>query len=866
MRLKRLARFSSVFTVTLAAMLLASAMAQARLGVPRLVSPSSRSTVRALPAFTWRPVRKAAEYQIEFSGTRSFTAGVADISAGPITVTTTGFTNAAAIPNGTYYWRVRAVSATNVPGRWSRIRKITKRWATAPKLLTPVGSKVNWPSEPLLLKWSSVPYAVNYEIEVGTTSALSASTLVYGPVTVQGPQFDVPNVLSPGTYYWAVTPVDASGATGRRSAVKSFDWTWASGTTPNEADASPDSDYQEPSFSWTAIAGASSYEVQVATDPSYAASSIVIDATGVPSTYYNASHFYPNHTTLYWRVRAVDAHGDAGSWNDGESFTDLFDQPTPQNVHVVRADGSIDDGDTADANPIIRWSPVPGASHYNLSFVPWSSGGCNFNAAAATESTSNTAWTPGGHPPYPPYPWSQSSYDAWESNEYGWTGAANGANDVMFFPGSYCVSVIAVRDDPPLAGSTIESAPTILGGGSGPAFTYQPAAASPGLTPTIATGMQIVPPAYGSGAQPAGSTMSTTPLFEWNPVSTADGYYVIIANDEQFDSNSIVAGGFTNTSAWVPPVPLPDQTGAFWWEVIPVNSGTNAGVPANSATDGAYGPQDFNKNSSPPSAIGPISGGNAAGEPTFSWRSAQGAVNYTLEISADPTFANPIETDATDSTSFTTGATLAAQATLYWRVRANDVRYNLNWSPVQTFTHNLPIPQLRSSNPKRGSTIPLIAWASVFGATSYNVLLKTGGVSTPLSLSTPYLTPGELFSPGTTTYQVQSVFPGGGTSAYSAVRSYRRTIPPPSRIRASKHGSRILVTWKVDPIAKDYSVELSTSSGFSAPLVDTNTANTAWVPNITAAQAATKLYWRVAVVDYAGTVGSYHTGVFRHRR
>jgi hypothetical protein len=862
MRLKRLARFSSVFTVTVAAMLLASAMAQARLGVPRLVSPSSRSTVRALPAFTWRPVRKAAGYQIEFAATRSFTAGVADISAGPITVTTTGFTNTAAIPNGTYYWRVRAVSATNVPGRWSRIRKITKRWTTAPKLLTPVGSKVNWPSEPLLLKWSSVPYAVNYQVEVGTTSALSASTLVYGPATVQGPQFDVPNVLSPGTYYWAVTPVDASGATGRRSAVKSFDWTWASGTTPNEADASPDSDYQEPSFSWTAIAGASSYEVQVATDPSYPASSMVIDATGVPSTYYNSSHFYPNHTTLYWRVRALDSHGDAGSWNNGESFTDLFDQPTPQNLHVVHPDGSIDDGDTVDRDPILRWSPVAGASEYYLSFVPWTGGGCDFNASLPTVTTSNTAWTPGGNYPYP-------GYANWEGIEYGWTGAASNANDLALTPGdSYCVSLIAVRKDAPLAGSTIESAPTILGGSSAPAFTYQPAAASGTLASETATGAQIVPPAYGSGAQPAGSTVSTTPLFEWNAVSAADGYYVIIANDEQFDSNSIVAGGFTNTTAWAPPVPLPDQTGSYWWEVIPVSSTVGGGTPQiyKGATDGAYDPQDFNKNSSPPSAIGPVSGGNAAGEPTFSWRSAQGAVNYTLEISADPTFATPIETDTTDSTAFTTGATLPAQTTLYWRVRANDVSYNLSWSPVQTFTHNLPVPQLQSSNPKRGSTIPLIAWAPVFGATSYNVLLKTGGVSTPLSVSTPYMTPGELFSPGTTTYQVQSVFPGGGTSAYSAVGSYRRNIPPPSRIRASKHGSRILVTWKVDPIAKDYSVELSTSSGFSAPLVDTNTANTAWVPNITAAQAATKLYWRVAVVDYAGTVGSYHTGVFRHRR
>ena len=849
--------------MTLGTLLLFSAVAQARLGVPRLVSPSSRATVRALPAFTWRPVRKAGYYQIEFSATRNFATGVADIAAGPITVNTTGFTNAQAIPNGTYFWRVRAVTAANVAGHWSRIRKLTKRWKIAPKLLTPAGSKIAWPSNPLLLKWSSVPYAANYQVEVGTTPSLATSSLVYGPQTVQGPRLDVPTVLSPGTYYWAVTPVDAAGALGKRSALGSFSWSWATSTTLSESDSSPDSIYQEPSLSWAPIPGASSYEVEVATDPSFPANAIVTDATGVSSTYYTSTHFFPNHTALYWRVRAQDSRGDAGSWNDGETFTELFDQPTPQNLHVVTGSGNVDDGDRSAANPILRWTPVAGASDYNLTFVPWSAAsGCDFNATVDTVTTSNTAWTPGGQYPYP-------TYVNWENKEYGWTGAANAGTDYQLYPGrSYCVSLIAVRNDPPLAGTTIESAPTILGGGSGPAFTYQPAPATGTLTSgTVVTGAEILPPAYGSGPVPAGSTLSTAPLFEWNPVSSADGYYVIISNDEQFDSNAIVTGGFTNTTAWAPPVPLPDQTGSFWWEVIPVSSTTGAGVPQTygGATDGAYQPQDFNKNSTPPGPIAPVAGGNASGEPTFSWSSAQGAVNYTVEISADPEFASSLETDITDLTSLTTGAALPAQTPLYWRVRANDVKYNLNWSSAQAFTHNLPVPQLRGSNPKRGSTIPLIAWAPVAGAASYNVQFTTAGVSSTVSVSTPYVTPLEFFGPGVTTYQVQSVFPGGGLSAFSPRASYRRTIPPPSRIRASKHGSRILVTWKVDPIAKGYSVELSATSEFSAPLVATTTANTAWVPQIPAAEATKKLYWRIAVVDYANTVGTYHTGVFRHR-
>jgi hypothetical protein len=99
-------------------------------------------------------------------------------------------------------------------------------------------------------------------------------------------------------------------------------------------------------------------------------------------------------------------------------------------------------------------------------------------------------------------------------------------------------------------------------------------------------------------------------------------------------------------------------------------------------------------------------------------------------------------------------------------------------------------------------------------------------------------------------------------SAYST-GSYHRTIPPPSGIRARKRGSRILITWKPDPIAKAYVVQLSTSSEFSSPIVSTTTATTAWIPQLTPQQAATRLHWRLAVVDYNGAVGSYHTGVFR---
>jgi hypothetical protein len=852
-------RFSAALCTTVMVLLFVGAAAQAQLAAPKLTAPSNRSRVQALPAFTWRGVNRAATYQFEFSATRNFSSGVNGFGTGPVTLDTTAITNNDTIPDGTYYWRVRAMSKTNVPGRWTPIRKLTKHWSTAPKLLSPVKTSIAWPTTPLLLRWAAVPHAVNYQLEIGTSSALSK--LVYGPTFVQGTDYVFPSVLSPGTYYWAVRPVDAAGQLGVRSAVRTFNWTWPSNTNLTQSDVSPDPTYEEPTFSWTPIAGAASYEVQVATDPSYPANAIILDSTSVIGTSYTPAKFFPNHTTLYWRVRAIDANKDAGEWNSGAQFTETFDQFTPSipNMEVVDANGNpLNDPTTGD--PIVRWSPVPGASAYTLTVAPWSMAtGCDFNHAINTITTAATAWTLG----------SNDFNDTWESEEYGWPGSSNPSNYTYAknSPAAACISAIAIRSASPLAGPTIASAPTLLGNNVQPAFTYVKPTPVGTLTTNDVVNYSpgIVQPAAGSPAVPAGSSLSTAPLFEWQPVAAADGYYVIIANDANFDPNSIVAGGYTNGTSWAPTRPLADQTAAYWWEVIPVAAGGQPLVNGG-AENGYYNPQEFDKNSVPPAPVSPVGGANVPTQPTFSWKSTQGAVSYTLVISADPTFANPIETDATDSTSFTSATTLPPGKSLYWRVRANDTANSLNWSPTQTFTHNLPAPQPLSSAPKGGSKIPLMTWSPVTGASGYNMLITTAAGTTTLPLDTPYMTPSEFFAPGLSKWQVQSVFPGGATSASSGQVAYKRTIPAPSGVHATKSGSRILVSWKPDPIAKSYLIQLSTTTGFGSPVASSGTENTAWVPQITTLQASTKLYWRLAAVDNAGNVGAYHVGEFKAPR
>ena len=354
-------------------------------------------------------------------------------------------------------------------------------------------------------------------------------------------------------------------------------------------------------------------------------------------------------------------------------------------------------------------------------------------------------------------------------------------------------------------------------------------------------------------------------MFQWQPVAGADGYFIVVANSQNFGPNSIVTGGYAQGTTWTPTAELNDQSASYWWEVIPVQSGLYSGQPEfDPENPSSYNPQRFNKSSVPPAPVSPVNGANVATQPTFSWDSALDAVNYTLEISADKTFANPIQTLNTDNTSYTSTSTLPAGKTLYWRVRANDLSNNLNWSSPQTFTHNLPAPAVLRS-PRSGFRIPMLSWSAVTGAVGYNLQITSGGNTSVISSGTPYMTPSEFLAPGISHLQVQSVFPGGLTSALSRLVTYNRTIPSPGGIHASKHGTRILITWRTDPIAKSYFIQLSTTTGFSSPIVSETTENNAWVPQIPAADVHLRLYWRLAAIDNADNTGAWHMGVFNAR-
>jgi hypothetical protein len=837
--------------------LISATAAQARMKAPVLQGPANDAQVQSLPAFTWGSVRGAASYQFEFSADGSFSSGVNGFGTGPVSLDTTAITNDHAIPDGTYYWRARAVTSTDATGRWSPTRILHKAWSTAPQLLSPLAATVDWPSTPLLLTWAPVPYAVTYDVYVATDPGLSNLVLgsVSSPYQVQGPQFAFPTTLAPGTYYWAIAPVDAAGDVGKRSAISSFTWAWPSDTTVSEADDSADQSVVEPQFSWAPIAGAASYGIEISRAQDFASGSDVIDQTGVVGDSYTPTQILPNETDLYWRVRALDANGDAGDWNVGQPFTESFDQTTPTipNLQLVDQSGNPQALGETTSDPIVTWSPVPGASSYEVQVGGWATGGCDFTDAKTT-NTSNTTWTVIASP--------QST--AWEPP--GWPGPNGGGGISINGSGAVCVRVAAQRDDGQLGGGSIESATSQLGNSTDPAFNYvQPTTPAGTLEEnSVQQCDATATPCYVKPQYETTPTERTTPLLEWNPVPGAAGYFVAISYNQNM-TNIVPNGlGYTTSTAWAPPISLLDETNAYFWEIIPVDA-SDGNPPSTVEQSSDDDPQSFNKSSSPPNPLSPANGATVQTQPTFQWDSAQGARNYTLQIAGDTTFANPVEQVTTDSTSYTANNTLPADKTLYWRVRANDLNNNgLNWSTIEQFNHLLPVPTPSAANPTGGSTIPDLSWSPVTGATSYNMFVtQANGTTESFPLDTPGMTPTEFYGTGIWRWEVQAVFPGGATSAYfSPEQAYVRTIPAPSGVHATKSGTRIVISWAPNSVAKQYQIQLSTTDGFASPVASDTTDNTVWVPQINAATAAMKLYWRLAVVDQGGNVGAYDTGIF----
>jgi hypothetical protein len=829
----------------------------AALRAPALLSPANDGTFEAVPAFSWRRVRGAVKYEFQLSADARFRSTLESFDTANTSATADN-----TVFDGDYYWRVRAVDAHRTAGRWSAVRAVRKRWSSQPQLLNPAqGEPITFPTEPLVLRWSAARHAVKYEVVISSDPTLAGNVVGNNgkPFETSGTGLSVPGALSPGRYYWAVTPMDTGRLKGRRSDIGSFVWEWPSTTATRVSDLWGGNDsIVDPRFEWDPIPGAAKYEIEVNSSQDFALGSKVCCTDPTTGTSLAPTKPFPNNT-YYWRVRARDYDGNAGDWNYGPNFVKFFVPGAPNLRLRDNVSESLPPGSTT-SSPVVAWDPVPGASSYEVQVVPQVLGGCNWSEPATSiqrwdVQTSSTAWTPLGTlqttPIDPSKPFERDF------------------NKALVDGASYCARVRS-RGATDTANQRVVGDWTQVGGLGNPAFVYD--------APTIGSASgQLVTPAANYLGPAQGSVIQRMPLFRWTPVTGACQYVVGVFADQNL--TQLVEQAVTRQPAYAPRLrTYPDETTTYYWVVMPVKIRPVPGNPCDVVTSfpAENSPREFQKRSVAPARMAPVNGSSVSGQPAFRWSgvgspAVEAARAYRLQVATDPSFGNPLDDVKTAATAYTSSTTYPADTELFWRVRADDENgLGLAWSNVGTFQRQLPIPQPSDSNPTRGERFPVFSWSPVPGAVSYDFHVEEeDGDKNDFTFRATAASFTTLYGLGVFRWQVRANFPklpfGTVPSGWSRVQTFTRYIEPPADARITSDPNRVLLTWDPSPGAKQYLVEFSETNSFNLLLDQHRTDNPNYAPRMTQPGFANggQLYWRVAAMDEGNNVGGFSTGSLR---
>ena len=196
------------------------------------------------------------------------------------------------------------------------------------------------------LKWNAVSGAAKYEVyrarsKDGTYTKYSTTT---------GTSYTNTGYIENGnTYYYKVRALDANGTAGAWSSIVSVTYKQ---TLPAPAVTGGNDAQGRPTLKWNAVTGAAKYEVYRARskDGTYSKYSTT---TG---TAYTNSSYLTSGATYYYKVRALDANGNAGPYSAVVSVTCRLKLTAPT------VTGSTD----SQGRPTLKWNAVTGAAKYEV--------------------------------------------------------------------------------------------------------------------------------------------------------------------------------------------------------------------------------------------------------------------------------------------------------------------------------------------------------------------------------------------------------------------------------------------------------------------------------------------------------------------
>ena len=289
------------------------------------------------PTLKWNAVTGAAKYEVYRA--RSKDGDYIKYS----TVTGTSYTNTSYIEDGnTYYYKVRALKSDGTAGAWSSIVSVTYKQTLPAPTVTGGNDSQGRPT----LKWNAVSGAAKYEVYRARSK--NGDYIKYSTVT--GTSYTNTSYIENGnTYYYKVRALKSNGTAGPWSDVVAV--TCRLGLTAPAVTGGNDSQGR-PTLTWNAVSGAAKYEVYRARskDGTYTKYSTT---TG---TAYTNSSYLTSGATYYYKVRALDANGNAGPYSAVVSVTCRLKLTAP----------AVTGGNDAQGRPTLTWNAVSGAAKYEV--------------------------------------------------------------------------------------------------------------------------------------------------------------------------------------------------------------------------------------------------------------------------------------------------------------------------------------------------------------------------------------------------------------------------------------------------------------------------------------------------------------------
>ncbi|HZC51967.1 MAG TPA: Ig-like domain-containing protein, partial [Mycobacterium sp.] len=814
------------------------ALAAAPSAAPELTAPiDGYHADDANPVLMWQPVSGAAKYRVQVSTDLGFSSTVYD----QVTVSNAA-TPPTDLPDGTLYWRVAGEDSSGNLGPESDVRSFDKAALAPPHLNGPNGESLSYPADPPVLSWDPVRAAKSYTVQIDDAADFIGAASYTTPNT----SYTLTTPQTPGQqYYWHVSANFANNvSTGYNLDPQTYSVSWDSAPTlvsPANTLNPPISDVV---FSWNPVPGAATYNLQVSPNGDFA-NFLSVNQTGIKGTRFSPANTLGNGS-YFWRVQAVDAAGDKGSWSGNDSsdswqfargWVDALhnlERPTLQSPawsagnpgQIPHVDGSLQLG----------WSPIHHASRYEIEI----STDPNFSP---NPSITEQCYT--NHTSFAPYkrelPSSEGSCNI--------SGLSTG---VVYY---WHVRGI---DDPVGVNGVWSNA------GTSDTFRF------------------IVDPTMPADIAPADGASVSTPALSWQPVLGAEKYKVTI---KKANGSNVSGAPFTTyATSYTPTTALTAADGPFSWYVQSVDgNGDTSAIPASITW------RTFTLVSPTPGALAltaPANGSSSVRMPAMSWVPVAGATKYEVHVSANG-FESALTTTQPYA-SFTSTALPLPADTYSWSVVARNDGGILDQSGDRTFVINQPAvlgsadygAPCNSHSTCTVNDTPTLTWTGVPNAGWYivtvaidshftNVIRQWGTAYTSLTPRESLLDnqAGQSFywfvRPCVDATETRCGPAAQDDNANPNAASFHKSSAAVSL--TSPDGSnpvkdQVVLSWQdyrdtngdtADQEAKQYTVQVSATSDF-ATLLDSATVDQTTYTAYTKTYPEGPIYWRVQAIDGSG--------------